>query len=47
MIKTVDIGLVETSELTKIFDVIWMLRMEGTAIPGVTVHCAKIGRAHV
>ena len=41
MKKTVDIGLVETSELTKIFDVIWMLRMEGTSIPGVTVHCAN------
>ncbi|MGA1331976.1 MAG: hypothetical protein ACO31D_02350 [Ilumatobacteraceae bacterium] len=41
MNKTIDIGLVETTELTKIFDVIWMLRMEGTSIPGVIVHCAN------
>ena len=41
MKKTIDIGLVETGELSKIFDVIWMLRMEGTAIPGVIVHCAN------
>ena len=40
MKQTIDLGLVETGELTKIFDVIWMLRMEGTAIPGVIVHCA-------
>ncbi|MFM8958139.1 MAG: hypothetical protein ACKOJH_12140, partial [Actinomycetota bacterium] len=34
-----NIGLVDTDELTRVFDSIWMLRMEGKNTPGVVVYC--------
>ncbi|MFM7047292.1 MAG: hypothetical protein ACKOXX_05285 [Actinomycetota bacterium] len=36
---TVNIGLVDTDELTRVFDSIWMLRTEGKNTPGVVVFC--------
>ena len=41
MSTPVNIGLVDTTELTRVFDTIWMLRMEGKNIPGITVFCER------
>jgi len=39
MTTTVTIGLVDTEELTRVFDAIWMLRIEGKNTPGIVVFC--------
>jgi hypothetical protein len=39
-VTTVDLGLVETSELRRIFDILWMLRLEQSRLPGVIVYCS-------
>jgi len=39
MTTTVTIGLVDTDELTRVFDAIWMLRVEGKNTPGIVVFC--------
>lgn len=39
MTTTVTIGLVDTNELTRVFDAIWMLRVEGKNTPGIVVFC--------
>jgi len=39
MTTTVTIGLVDTDELTRVFDAIWMLRLEGKNTPGIVVFC--------
>lgn len=36
---TTNIGLVDTEELSRVFDSIWMLRTEGKNTPGVVVFC--------
>lgn len=35
----VNIGLVDTDELSRVFDSLWMMRMEGKNTPGVIVFC--------
>jgi len=39
MTTEINVGLVDTDELTRVFDSIWMLRMEGKNTPGVVVFC--------
>lgn len=34
-----NIGLVDTEELSRVFDSIWMLRTEGKNVPGIVVFC--------
>lgn len=39
MSSTIEIGLVDTDELTRVFDSLWTMRMEGKRTPGVIVFC--------
>lgn len=41
MTRRVDIGLVDTAELSRIFDAILMIRLEGNQPPGLVVFCAN------
>lgn len=41
--STTNIGLVDSTELHHIFESLWMFRMEGINVPGITVFC-KNGR---
>jgi len=39
MSTPVTIGLVDTEELSRVFDALWMLRKEGKTLPGIVVFC--------
>jgi hypothetical protein len=41
MSRTVNLGLVDTDELSRVFDTLWMLRSEGHDTPGVVVFCEE------